>query len=264
MDLQYNKMADGILDDSKEQSRFQAIPYEVKLFFAVVVLLSWPMSSIYFLYQKPSVAYWFGHFEEILGAGIIIWTVIVYFIFVAKMIGRGTATVCLLVLPCTILAMSSELQELQFQFIGQALLSQDCSSHHTKVEIQGAWAAAKNVSTNCNKYLQDITGSPLEELEKIRRFENCPGYWEARAGHEKEWAYLQGLETSYQCGGWCTPDYPLWAVSKTPLDSCALAAGYAMGHSIDHMGSQVSAFSFIVIISVSLWLLVAPKWLREE
>lgn len=72
--------------------------------------------------------------------------------------------------------------------------------------------------------------------------------------------YLRDLELSYQCGGWCYPDYPLWALSKTPLDSCANAAGRAMEKSILHMGTQVSVFAIAVLISSSLWLLgLLPK-----
>ena len=51
---------------------------------------------------------------------------------------------------------------------------------------------------------------------------------EALVTYKKEWTYLQQLEHTYQRGGWCVPHYPLWATSKTPLDSCALAAEWGV------------------------------------
>lgn len=258
------KMAGGILGNESKRRGLGAISFEVKLFFAVIILLSWPVSICYFLYEKPSVSYWFGHWEIILANGIVIWTIAMYALFLFKLMSKGTATILLLVLPCTTLAISSELQELQFQFISAALGSQDCSSNVEKVHIQEAWEVAKNTSVNCDKYLMKLTGSSKEELAKVRRFESCPDYYQAMGSFEKEWMYLRGLELSYQCGGWCTPDYPLWTLSKTPLDSCSLVAGHAMKSSIAHMGQQLSVYSFIILISVSLWLLLRPKWLQDE
>merc|ERR1712086_441868 len=132
------------------------------------------------------------------------------------------------------------LQELQFQSISGALQSQDCSASLGKDTIQHAWLVAQNTSLTCDKYLMKLTGSSKEELEEVTRIENCAGYYEAMPKYRKEWTYLKGLETSYQCGGWCSPGYPLWTRSKMPLDSCALAAGRAMDNSIKHMGMQVS------------------------
>jgi len=196
--------------------------------------------------------------------GVVIWIVVSYLFFIFKLIGKGTATVFLLVLPCTVLAISSELQELQFQFIASALEVQDCSSNYDKAHVQQAWEVAKKTSVQCDKYLKNVTGASAKELAKVRRFENCPGYDEALVTYKKEWTYLQQLEHTYQCGGWCVPDYPLWETSKTPLDSCALAAGHSMGSSIKHMGSQVAVFSFIVMISVTTFLILAPNWLKEQ
>jgi hypothetical protein len=260
MELSDDKLAKGFLSDRSDRS----VPFEVKVFCAVSLLLSWPLSMLYFLYHKPSVYYWFGRLEVIIATGVCIWLLIMYIGFVFKFIGKGTAVVCLLVLPCTALTITSELQEVQFQFISSALLSSDCSASDQKVQIQQAWFEAKTTATICYRALMNITGSSMAELKELPNLESCPGYYQAIQGHEKEFLYLKGLERSYQCGGWCFPDYPVWTSSKTVLDSCALAAGHAMQNSIAHMGAQVSVYCFIILISVSLWLLLAPKWLNDE
>jgi len=262
----YNS-SQSILGDESKPARLTknaAVPFEGKLFFATITLLSWPVSMMYFLYQKPSVAYWFGKWEIILAGSICIWIVVMYLAFLLKFMAKGTAMVCLLVLPCAALAITCEVQELQFQMISESLLSQDCSSNGDKVKLESAWLVAQNTSFYCDKYLMKITGSSMDEMERVKRFENCPGYSDNVAKYQTEWNYLAHLEKAYQCGGWCSPGYPLWTMSKTPLDSCSLAAGSAMNNSIKHMGMQVSIFSFIVLVGVSLWLLMAPKALREE
>jgi len=248
-------------DDGKTRP---TIAFEVKLLCAATVLLSWPVSICYFLYLKPSVRYWFGYFELFLGGGILLWILGMFFISMWKPVSRGMATVLVLLVPCAAFAISWQLQDLHFRFTAAALISTDCGADASKAYIQKAWTVAKNTSTNCDNYLTELTGAPLDQLSKVRRIENCPGYLEDMAEYEKEWIYLEALETKYQCGGWCYPDYPLWTSSKTPLDSCALAAGSAMGRSIQHMGTQVSVFAVAIFISVSLWLLFAPKPAHEE
>jgi len=234
------------------------------VFFSTICLLSWPLSICYFLYEKPSVSYWFAGWEIILGAGICIWLVAMYILMAMKFISKSTSMIVLLIVPCTVLAVSCQLQDLQFQFISAALQSQDCSFNTAKVDIQQAWEVAYNTSLSCDKYLMKATGSSIQEVESVRRFENCPGYHDAMPKYKREWAYLAALETSYQCGGWCTPGFPLWARSTTPLDSCALAAGHAMDSSIANMGKQVSIFSLILLVCVSLWQLLLPKQLRDD
>lgn len=253
-------------DESKPATltKSGSVSFEVKLFFATITLLSWPVSMMYFLYQKPSVAYWFGKWEIMLAYSICIWIVVMYFTFLMRFMGKGTAMVLLLVLPCAALAITCEVQELEFQMISERLLSADCSSSGGKTKLQEAWLVAQKTSFLCDQNLMKITGSSKEELEKVKRIENCPGYFDNLAKYQTEWNYLAHLEEAYQCGGWCSPGYPLWTMSKTPLDSCSLAAGSAMQNSIKHMGKQVAIFSFIVLVGVSLWLLLAPKWAREE
>jgi len=268
MALPRYSMEDAILADDAKPTRqsngIGAVSFEVKVFFSTMCLLSWPLSICYFMYQKPSVSYWFGNWEIILGAGIGIWLIAMYVLMAMKFLGKGTAMVALLIVPSTVLAVSCELQELQFRFISGALQSQDCSFNTAKVNIQQAWEVAYNTSLTCDKYLMKATGSSIQEVEAVRRFENCPGYYDAMGKYKKEWSYLAALEKDYQCGGWCTPGFPLWARSTTPLDSCALAAGHAMDSSIENMGKQVSIFSLILLISVSLWQLLLPKQLRGD
>jgi len=255
-------MKAGMLrDDGKTRP---AIAFEVKLLCAAAVLLSWPVSICYFLYLKPSVRYWYGYFELFLGGGILLWTLVVFFISMCKPVSRATATVLMLLLPCAAVAVSWQIQDLHFRFTAAALTSTDCGADASKAYIQQAWIVAKNMSNYCDVYLAKLTGAPLDQLSRVRRIENCPGYWEDRTEYGKEWKYLEDLETKYQCGGWCYPDYPLWAVSQTPLDSCALAAGHAMGKCINHMGTQVSVFAIFVFISVSLWLLFASKTMHDD
>lgn len=258
------KVEESIFGESKAGGGARKVPFEIKIFFAVAVLLSWPVAICFLLYGKPSISYWFGVWEMALAIGIIVWTLAMYFLFILKFIGKTTATVCLLVLPCTALAISCEVQELQFQFISTALLSQDCRSNAAKVQLQQSWEAAHKVSTECDNKLMKETGSPLEQIREVRRFQDCPNYREVEADNKREWAYFQELEKSYDCGGWCSPSLPLWRTSKTPLDSCSISAGFAMTNSISHMGTQVSVYALIVLTSVSLWLLLAPKWMKDD
>lgn len=258
------KVEGSMFEESKTGNGARKVPFEIKIFFAVAVLLSWPVAICFLLYGKPSISYWFGIWEMALAIGIIVWVLVMYFLFIFKFIGKTTATVCLLVLPCTALAISCEVQELQFQFISTALRSQDCRSNAAKVKLQQAWEAARKISTECDNQLMKETGSPLEQIREVRRFQNCPGYHDMEKEHSSEWTYFQELEKSYDCGGWCTPEYPLWRPSKTRLDSCSISAGFAMTNSISHMGTQVSVYALIVLTSVSLWLLLAPKWMKED
>jgi hypothetical protein len=242
----------------------QQMPFEVKLFFCAMLLLSWPVSMCLFLSFKPSVAYWFGSSELIIAVGVIVWIILSYVMFTAGALKRVTATLCILVLPCTVMAIFSEMQELKFKFLGTGLRSNECSSSSEKVHIQEAWIAAKNLSVKCDQYLMQATGAPINQIMDVRRFDACPGYSALYVVHKPEWDYIETLEGNYRCGGWCFPSYPLWKTANYTLDSCSLAAGQAMENSISHMGAQIGFYCFAVMLCITLLLVLAPRWLQEE
>jgi hypothetical protein len=240
------------------------VPFEFKLFFSVVILLSWPVTICAVLQSKPSVNYWFGDWAAMISIGVCIWTAFMYFVYIIGLCSRSMAAVLMLILPCTAFTIFCEVQDLRFQTMATALRSLDCTSHKDKFNLQQAWEAAHDVSVKCEANLQKLTGAPVKQIKQVRNFEDCQGYKEAESAHMKEFKYLKGLESKYSCGGWCHPDYPLWDHSDTPEDSCSIAAGRAMTNSIAHMGTQVAVYCFIVLATVSSWMLLAPKWLQDS
>lgn len=252
-----------MLAEEKSRQQRGSLPFEVKFFFFVCMVLSWPVSISLELYFKPSMYYWFGNWEILLSLGVIVWVLGMYMLLVSRLMSRTMAFVMMLVLPCSAFAISCGLQDLHFNAMSASLVSTDCSANPHKAYIEEAWRKAEEVSDNCNLGLMNVTGASLEETRKVRNFRNCPNYFKAEEKYPAEFHYLESLERLYLCGGWCKPNHPLWMPAITPLDGCATAAGLGVRSSIGQMGLQVACYSFVVLCGVALWLLLAPKSMIE-
>lgn len=232
------------------------VHFEVKLFIAAAMLLSYPLVLCVLFTWKPSVAYWLGNWTLKIAVFIMIWEVVFFFIFVTKFIRKGAATILMLVLPAAVLAISCQLQDVSFKYTSATLISPDCHASPTKAQLQGSWLAAQAFFENCTKTLAEGQGVSLKETQQVTPMWSCPGYDKASLTYGKDWTYLRGLEVTYRCGGWCAPSIPLWSYSEIVQDSCSLVAGRAMQRSISQLGMMVAAYSCVVMLSVSFFLIM--------
>mmetsp|Transcript_100181 Transcript_100181/g.188771 ORF Transcript_100181/g.188771 Transcript_100181/m.188771 type:complete len:268 (+) Transcript_100181:147-950(+) len=240
----------GIVDE------YGNVHFEVKLFIAAGMLLSYPLVICVLFGFKPSVAYWLGNWTFRMAVFIMIWELVLFFTFVTKFIRKGAATIFMLILPAAVMAVACQLQEVNFKSISAMLISPDCHASPAKAQIQASWEAAGVFFDNCTKTLADGQGVSVEETRLVTPMYTCPGYQKEALKYGKDWVYIQGLEETYRCGGWCFPDKPLWYFSATAMDSCSLVSGRAMQRSISSLGMMVAVYACVVMLSVSCFLVM--------
>merc|ERR1740127_391985 len=97
----------------------------------------------------------------------------------------------------------------------------------------------------------------------VMNFKNCPGYAAAHNSYQRDWWYLQHLESYYRCGGWCRPHRQLWLHQDGVQDSCADSVARALNGNISLLGLQVTVYSGVLLLCASLVLLTNPQWTSD-
>lgn len=120
------------------------------------------------------------------------------------------------------------------------LLSTDCTTFRQKFVIEQAYKEAAKFYHNCvseEAKKQSLTVQAVRENIVISQ---CPGYDPEASGYANEWAYLQGLEETENCAGWCFDgEEALWTHNPTNWDSCASAAGMTMMNKVSRNASRM-------------------------
>lgn len=234
------------------------LPFEVKLLFGVCVLLSYPIAICLQLNSKFEIRHWYGSSWLLIPVLIMLWLVFCYFAFIKRLLRGVLAPVCMLVLPSAVLALTCQLQQMRMRTLATGLVSGDCSAFLGKTALEDAWNAAFVFYRSCCTDLAGLTGASLDATMRVQRIENCPGYTEIERIHHHDWRYLQYLEHVHRCGGWCYAGQPVWHNEEHMQDSCALSDGRSMHDSLLKMGNQVSVYSFVLMLGVSVGLLLFP------
>jgi hypothetical protein len=247
--------------DQLEESK---VPFEVKLTFIVSVLLYYPISLCFLLNSKVSVQYWFGYWSLGTAVAVIVWVVFCLVALANGTLRRGLAAIFVIILPSAFLAGMSQVQAWQFTERAASLVTTDCETFEQKAVVQRSWDAALALKTACISSLVNATGASISEISLLTDIEQCPGYHEASAGHERDWAYLAHLEARNHCGGWCTPQQPIWVHQPFVQDSCAFTVASSLSGSISVTSTQIAVYSTVLLACGCFMLLLSPKSLGAE
>lgn len=234
------------------------MPFESKLTFLMIILLFYPVCLLVLLHAKPAVQYWFGHGTLLAAAGVVVWIIVCHVGIKTGYIRRGMAAIFAVVVPSAALCGVCQVQAWQFRETAAALVSSDCESFPEKASVQRAWQVAFDLKISCTEALATATGSTPEDAFAVLELSDCPDYPYLNKRFGSQFAFIEHLEKEYHCGGWCTPQKPIWMRYQVQ-DSCSLAFGRALGGNISLLGIQVTIYSLILLGSASLLLLLSPK-----
>merc|ERR1719408_443155 len=108
-----------------------------------------------------------------------------------------------------------EAYEMQPMFAAEA----DCMSWAPKREMQESWEAARVYYATCANDLAKKHKITFAVAVSQYRIQDCPKYSEAAALHP-DWAYLESLEATQWCSGWCTAGQAIWTKQHVQ-DACS-------------------------------------------
>jgi len=189
-------------------------------FICLFVFLS-PVVKCIDMGMDPNVRHWMGRAPLVFAFGPLACIVVAHVLHVTKRGVSKYGLIIALTVSSLVLIILGERLSTQASKYYSHFISNDCNTFEGKAALEKSWQAANTFRSNCELQVGDGASGYVGSIE------DCQDYAQALNANP-DWGYLAHLEKSYQCGGWCYPDYPLWAVSETPLDGCALVAGIAI------------------------------------
>lgn len=242
------------------------LPFEVKLSVLAALLLFVPMLLCIMLELKPSVSYWFGNWMLIVALALPLWVVACYILLITERLTRKNAPAWMVIIPALVLVAVVQKQAWTLAQVQVELQAQDCDTWPRKKDLDRSWEAARDFRDSCLQAMAKEQGVPPRELENREFFEDCDGYDDYASSHsfKRDWEYLEALEKHYYCGGWCTPQDPLWISKEGVADSCSLAAYRAISGNIRRMSVQATVYGGIILTGSVLILTFYPQALSVE
>mmetsp|Transcript_19785 Transcript_19785/g.32080 ORF Transcript_19785/g.32080 Transcript_19785/m.32080 type:complete len:268 (+) Transcript_19785:81-884(+) len=134
-----------------------------------------------------------------------------------------------------------------------ALFSIDCNIREDKANLQLEWEAASLLYKSCLQQTATAHNLTVGYLAEHFRIQDCTEYERDLRYHQKSWTYLQHLEETTGCTGFCIPGPPLWTTSSTPhKDSCSVAVAAAFKYMAAPHAKQILLTSLLTVVFVGV------------
>lgn len=206
----------------RKANLFKGLDFLPHFTLAVLVAIAAPTIMCLHLGAQQSVKYWVGSLHYLAWFAPL-------FVLMCHMLhlfyGRPRyILMCLtLFVPSTMLCMIGNSLPIP---VALQLLSPDCTTFADKYHIQEAYIAARSIYNEC---IQDVIASSnqtMMQAQMSHTLEDCPNYKPAESNFFLEWQYLELLEKTQDCRGWCyEEDASLWVVNTRPRDTCSKEVG---------------------------------------
>lgn len=199
--------------------------------FALLLLFLTPILQVVYICGDIDVQFWIGGWFG--KAAALLPLVFVGGFFAHLKLRRphkASAAICLVV-PSLFLIGEAITLMVGANSEASKLLSSDC-----KGSLQSAWDDASRTLTTC---LGNVTQATLQQ---------CPSYYLSLAAQEKDWTYLQSVESRLGCGGWCSIHKPLWTL-QNPSESCSQAVSQVLLRRVARTSQQILLYSSLTLIA---------------
>lgn len=171
------------------------------------------------------------HQMEVIVVCVLFVLVVCHFLHLRAGRPRFWPTMFSTVFPAVVLAISGYFVTMPLKHIGDDLRSPDCTSNSRKFEVETAYRKALEIFDSCVTRVAVATKASVKETAPLLDLTDCAEYKSAGefSKYGREWVYLEALEKSQFCSGWCTPGSPaLWTRNHDTLDLCASVSGIVL------------------------------------
>lgn len=162
-------------------------------------------------------------------------------------IGHGKRSVLMacVIIPCVVFFLIGGSILFQATHVVDGLLTADCPHFRAIRPVEQAFQDASSVLDTCRKEKPDAI------------LQNCQNYIDEYdlSTHQNYWAYLQFVESNYNCHGFCTsrPD-GLWTRTGQSSDACAVAVASVLRGRVQHAAWQLMMYNLVVLFVFLGWL----------
>mmetsp|Transcript_13449 Transcript_13449/g.22146 ORF Transcript_13449/g.22146 Transcript_13449/m.22146 type:complete len:256 (+) Transcript_13449:79-846(+) len=196
----------------------------------------------------PIVANLFGVWPLCAAIGPLILILVAFLINLTKCLPGRLAALIGIVGPSIVLFFGAYRLGIESLGMSAGFVSTDCVTFQRKYELSQSWKAASDFKAGCSG------ASTIQE---------CPNY-EGELAKNPDWNFLQYLETSTGCGGWCAPGKTLWVFPSGVRDPCSVVVGEALSARVFYPAIQLAIFNtailFMSVVGISL---LGPKLLAH-
>jgi len=144
------------------------------------------------------------------------------------------------------------------------LLSTDCTTFPEKFQIEQAYKAASTFYDDCLAAEAKNKTLTVEAVRQDTVISQCPGYNPVASGFPREWSYLQALEETEHCSGWCFDgEGALWTHNPTSWDSCSSSAGMTMKNMVSRNAGRMMTNGIIGFILAAVVIFAMNEWITR-
>lgn len=202
--------------------------FPVALTMVLSLLFILPVYMILGMVYDPTVSYFSSCFAWIL---LLVPVIIigVHVIHVRKGRPSKLAIICSFLIPGMLIIVVSGWVYISALESAEKLFSTDCNASHEKQNLQKSWEAAFDIFQSCLQSTAAQNPYSVSQLMRNFRIQDCDEYKPSASSHRRAWEYLQYLEQTAGCAGWCYHGQQLWS-SGSNKDSCSasVAAVYKL------------------------------------
>lgn len=240
---------------TSERGQLQKAPFQDRLTFFMLLVLGMPAISCAWMARNPSVTYWMGQSGLLMPAGVMLWVLLGHDLLSRKVVDRRLGAIVVLVLPIMALLITAHVHKLSALDKYERLKAEDCKHFPGKVRVEQAWQEANKIFDSCVEFHRNLSHAPLRELRLVTEVQNCAGYEVGARSWGGEWAYLEELERSQRCAGWCTVERPLWhnMVDYKPRDRCSAVAADILRGEVYRTARQVVFYCILSLMFICVF-----------
>jgi hypothetical protein len=245
---------------------FEVPPGVLKMFPTAFLLFSlaifvMPCFLVWYVGQDLNAQQWLPHLTNL----VFILPFVYIITFIAHVLKKGPSKLFVslsLIVSCALLLIVSDVLLMDaYEKIPLFAASGDCMSWGEKRMIEQEWKAAASYYASCMNDKATEENIPYAAAVQSLRITDCSDYATVSVSHPA-WDYLQELEHTAQCGGWCTASPPLWTKGKVQ-DACSPVVAQAMRDNIAWVLKQVVLYTVFALLMVSVILIGIPSILER-
>jgi len=261
-----NLRVDLLHDAVLRNPAFSSLPEVLRvlpLLFMILcfILFALPLWVIIHMSMDFSVQYWISSYLWI----VLVLPPVYMLTFAVHRIKRGPSKVFVLASllgSCALFLLLGICTLVRAQRLHRHLSDNSCDSLHDKRLLEDEWQKAYQFYSSClNSRAKDEN---LKMVQAVNAYSiaDCPGYERALA-ERPSWKYLNKLEQTHVCGGWCSRAKTMWT-SKQAQGSCSAVVADILQHKVATPVVQVIVYCLLVLafavgILVSFWPFVVKS-----
>lgn len=167
--------------------------------------------------------------------------------------------------PATIIILMADMFYESSWRKAQDLADRDCDAFQGKRDLQNSWEVAYYIYESCLNQTNVVSGYTRAQLQKNFRLDDCEDYSmisDEYQAYKYDWLYLEHLEKSLACSGWCYPGQQLWS-KQTVKDDCSSSVSNSFYYFVRARSMQILLTMTFTLIILAAGVVCISEPMKE-